>query len=94
MKQKVVFCEMEVVNIPKRGTDHTWQLVRYKGDGALYLKCKCGYYYNCGRSRREEDGTLSLKQYPTIFYPYCPYCGARKKWRSENVNKIDKYEFE
>ena len=81
--------------MPKRGTDHTWQLVKYKGDIGIYSKCKCKYHYPCSRSGVEEDGSRNpLRQVPTIFYPYCPYCGARKKWYTNDIKKIDKYEFE
>lgn len=74
----------------KRGTDHEWLVVKYKSDSAVYARCKCGFEYDCGRSRRMEDGTWSLKQYPTIMYVYCPNCGARKKWYNEEPIKLDK----
>lgn len=79
----------------KRGTDHTWQLVKYNGDCAIYAKCKCKYHYCCSTSARDEDGFLNpFNQVPTIFYPYCPVCGARKKWHTYEIEKINKYEFE
>lgn len=71
----------------KRGTDHTWHLIRYVGDGAIYAKCKCGYHYNCGRSKRDDGCSWPLTQIPTIFYPYCPSCGARKKRHSTDVER-------
>lgn len=74
----------------KRGTDHEWHVVKYKNDGAVYARCKCGYEYNCGQSRRMKDGAWSIKQYPTIMYPYCPSCGARKKRYNEETEKLDK----
>ena len=74
----------------KRGTDHEWHVVKYKNDGAVYARCKCGFEYNCGKSRRMEDGTWSIKQYPTIMYPYCSSCGARKKRYNEEPEKLDK----
>ena len=80
--------------MPKRGTDHTWQLVKYNSDGAIYARCKCKHHYNCGRSKRNEDGSWSPIQVPTVFYPYCPMCGARKKWYTEEIKRIDKYEFD
>lgn len=80
--------------MPKRGTDHTWQLVKYNGDAAIYARCKCKYHYNCGRNKRNEDGSWSLIQVSTVFYPYCPMCGARKKWYTEEIKRIDKYEFD
>lgn len=60
----------------KRGTDHTWQLVKYKEDAATFARCKCGFRYPC---------TRPLERVPSIFYRYCPYCGARKKYYSEDV---------
>ena len=74
----------------KRGTDHEWIVVKYKDNGAVYARCKCGFEYDCGRSKRMEDGTWSLKQYPTIMYVYCPNCGARKKLYNEEPIKLDK----
>lgn len=75
----------------KRGTDHDWLVVKYKVDCAVYAKCKCGFEYNCGKSKRLEDGAWSIKQYPTIMYPYCPWCGARKKRDNEEPEKLDKF---
>lgn len=40
----------------KRGTDRDWLVVKYKVDCAVYAKCKCGFEYNCGKSKRLEDG--------------------------------------
>lgn len=76
--------------MPKRGTDHTWKLIKYKGDISIYAKCKYKYHYCCSTHESSDIFT----QIPTKFYPYCPMCGARKKWYTENVEKIDKYEFE
>ena len=53
----------------KRGTDHEWQLVKYSGDVAIYAECKCGHYYYCSKSLRNEDGSWSFKEIPTYFYP-------------------------
>ena len=74
----------------KRGTDHEWLVVKYKGDGAVYARCKCGFEYDCGKSRCREDGTWTMAQYPTIIYPYCPYCGARKKLYNEEPERLDR----
>lgn len=72
--------------MPKRGTDHTWQLVKYKGDAAIYARCKCRYYYRCSTDAIEEDGSSNpFHQVPTVFYPYCAMCGARKKWRTTEL---------
>lgn len=72
----------------KRGTDHEWHVIKYKGDAGLYARCKCGFEYGCSRRKRMEDGTL--KQWPTVMYPYCPCCGARKKRYNEVPEKLDK----
>lgn len=76
---------------PKRGTDHKWKIVKYKDDCAVYARCKCGFEYDCGRSKRFEDGTWSFKQYPEFMYLYCPQCGARKKYYNETPEKIDRF---
>jgi hypothetical protein len=60
----------------KRGTDHHWHVIRYKGNMAYYAKCKCGYEYCCGSAFPKEIGINKI-------YPYCPVCGARKKWYNE-----------
>ena len=78
----------------KRGTDHEWFVVKYKDDVAVYARCKCGFEYNCGQSRRMEDGTWSIKQYPSIMYRYCPWCGARKKRYNEEAEKLDKFQWQ
>lgn len=44
----------------KRGTDHECRVVKYQGDGAVYARCKCGFEYNCGKSRCRKDGTWSM----------------------------------
>ena len=75
----------------KRGTDHIWQLVKYGGDIAIYARCKCGFCYPCSRNKILEDGTCSLEQVPTVFYLYCPNCGARKKWRTNDIEKKKSY---
>lgn len=74
----------------KRGTDHIWKVVKYKGDVAIYAKCRCGFQYNCGTNKKLEDGSFSLTQVPSSMYPYCPWCGARKKLYNEIPEKIDK----
>ena len=62
-----------------RQVDRKWDIRKYKGDGALYAHCKCGFEYCCSGSKRQEDGTWSLKQYIMInkIYHYCPNCGAK-----------------
>ena len=73
----------------KRGIDHEWKLVKYIGDIAIYAECKCGYHYACSKELRNEDGSWSFKQIPTIFYPYCPCCGACKKRHSAEIEKLN-----
>lgn len=60
----------------KRGTNHTWKILRYKGDIALYAKCKCGFQYQCSNSMEQKIETL---------YYYCPHCGAKKKWITDII---------
>lgn len=71
----------------KRGTDHTWTLIQYKGDAAIYAKCKCGYHYNCSRWEKQSD---YFRITPAVFYLYCPSCGARKKYYTE-IEKSEKW---
>ena len=79
----------------KRGTDHTWKLVKYNGDASIYARCKCKYHYCCSTMKINKDGSRNVfHQVLTILYPYCPVCGVRKKWYSTEITKIDKYEFE
>ena len=73
----------------KRGTDHEWKLVKYSGDVAIYAECKCGHYYHCSKSLRNEDGSWAFKEIPTYFYPYCPCCGVRKKRHSTEIERRD-----
>jgi len=75
----------------KRGTDHNWEVRRYCGDIALYAHCKCGFYYCCSSSKRNEDGTWSVEQEITRIYRYCLSCGARKKWYNEEPIKVNKH---
>ena len=44
----------------KRGTDHSWEARRYKGDTALYAHCNCGIDYNCSRTEyNKEEGFIT-----------------------------------
>lgn len=72
----------------KRGKDHIWEKIRYKADMGLYLKCKCGFRYCAGNTMRIEP------QKDITAYNYCPFCGARKKWITEQERFIDKFSFE
>ena len=78
----------------KRGTDHNWEIRRYDGDMALYANCKCGFQYNCSSKMRQPDGTLSLNPVATLFYSYCPACGAYKKWYNEEPIRIHRFLWE
>ena len=69
----------------KRGKDSYWKVGKYQGDVAWYARCKCGFQYRCSSNLRNEDGTWSFKQYISTLYPYCPNCGARKKWYNEEL---------
>lgn len=72
-----------------RGKDHYWQPVKYKGDMAIYAKCSCGFRYGCYNT----EG-VRTEFAPEKCYPYCPLCGAKKKWYKESIIRIDKYSFE
>lgn len=79
----------------KRGTDHTWKLIKYNGDVAIYARCSCKYHYCCSISGKDPSGNYNPAiQVPTIFHNYCPNCGARKKWHTDEIEKSNKYEFE
>ena len=79
---------------PKRGKDHWWQPVKYDDyDPAIYFKCKCGFYYNPFDRTNEkykcrlDDGSWKIIRDPDVFFPYCPYCGARKLyWNTDCVD--------
>ena len=66
-----------------RGRDKNWKLVRYKGNGAVYAQCKCGWEFACGHIIPSE------KFSPDRMYKYCPACGAKKKYMSD-VKDSDK----
>lgn len=78
----------------KRGNDHNWEIRKYDCDIALYAHCKCGFQYNCSSSKRNKDGTRSLSQIATLFYSYCPACGAYKKWCNEEPIRIQRFLWE
>ena len=70
----------------KRGKDRWWRMIRYKGDLAIYAKCKCGFIYNCS--------TFNTNEYKTkinLLYHYCPQCGAYKKWYENEPKMIDNF---
>lgn len=75
-----------------RSIDHYWQFVKYKGNGAFYAKCSCGFHYAC--FRHEPPDTLHIVPDPEKLHNYCPHCGARKtRYYTEPV-RINKYWFE
>ena len=67
-----------------RGIDHNWEVRKYKGDGAYYACCRCGWYYACG--------SIIDRQKPEEWkmYPYCPSCGAHKKRYNIKPQKMEK----
>lgn len=72
----------------KRGTDHTWCLVKYTGNIAIYARCSCGYEYCCSRNKSPADFEQEIK----VVYRYCPMCGARKKWISKEIIRKEIWE--
>ena len=54
---------------------NVWYVRQYKGDGALYAKCKCGYQYNC-----TDRGKVPWQIKLGYLYDYCPYCGRKMHW--------------
>ena len=68
----------------KRGKDSHWKVCKYKGDGAFYARCKCGFYYSCGSIMNHKEYT------EWTLYLYCPSCGARKKWYNTEPIKMEK----
>ena len=80
----------------KRGKDHHWQLIKYKGNMGIYAKCKCGYEYPCYSGGKlpfyitNESGALvPADPSKLMLYRYCPRCGARKKWYIEEIKRAD-----
>ena len=78
----------------KRGTDHNWEIRKYKGDICYYARCKCSFQYCCSSSVRIHDEPGGSQQIINKIYPYCPQCGARKKWYNEEPIKFDKFFWE
>ena len=69
--------------------DHNWSFIKYKGDTAIYARCSCGFEYACCNASAE--GGYHVTPAPEKLYPYCPYCGSKKKWYTDEVKKINKY---
>lgn len=51
-----------------------WYIRKYKGDGALYAICACGYKVPCYKQNGHFKVTIGYT------YPYCPMCGKRKSF--------------
>ena len=69
----------------KRGTDHYWEVRKYKDDLALYAHCNCGFEYVCSKTKYAEDKGFSTEI--SFLYRYCPKCGAKKKWYNDVPKK-------
>lgn len=76
-----------------RQIDKNWDIRRYKGDGALYAYCKCGFYYSCEKIDNNNQRFHIIIDKNKLYH-YCPYCGAHKKWYNEIPRKIDKFQWE
>ena len=70
-----------------RGIDHTWKILRFKGDMGYYAKCKCEFIQN--GITTNQPGTAIFEFAPGKLYRYCPSCGAKKKWFTD-VERVDK----
>ena len=69
----------------KRGKDRFWRPIKFKGDGAIYAKCKCGFYYPCYKA----SSNLIVELDPNKMYLYCPNCGARKKEYFMDIEQLN-----
>ena len=67
----------------KRGTDHSWEFVKYSGDACYYARCKCGFRFSC--CKQKWFTIPKWEPAPEYLYHYCPDCGARKKWYKDEV---------
>ena len=76
----------------KRKRYNSWKFVKYKGDIAIYAKCKCGFHYSC----YIDDATNPFKVTPdpNQLYPFCPMCGSKKEIYIEGVESLPYYRFE
>lgn len=74
-----------------RAKDHCWEFVKYKGDGAFYARCSCGFRYAC--YKHDPPDALRIVPAPEKLYNYCPHCGARKTRYYDEPIYIDKYKY-
>lgn len=75
----------------KRGKDSLWRPIKFKGDGAIYARCKCGFYYPCYKG---PDATFKVEIDPYKMYHYCPQCGARKKRYLTTIERLNRTQWE
>ena len=74
-----------------RGKDHLWRPIKFLGDGAIYAKCKCGFYYPCYSG---PDSNFKVEVDPRKMYPFCPFCGAKKKRYLTEVERLNRTQWE
>lgn len=72
-----------------RGIDHTWEIVKYRGNMAIYSRCKCGFRHSCYRNGDRDKGEAWTVFEPRYLYNYCPHCGAKKKYYTEGIKRLD-----
>ena len=67
-------------------TNGYWQVIRFKGNAALYSFCPyCGYTHPCYKNAMEFDsdgnnvGWLKIEYDPEKEFNFCPMCGEEMK---------------
>lgn len=76
----------------KRKKHKSWKFVKYKGDIAIYAKCKCGFSYPCYNN--DPIGSFNIVPDINQLYPFCPICGSKKKIYIEGVESLPYYRCE
>lgn len=71
--------------------DSLWRPIKFKGDCAIYARCKCGFYYPCYKG---PDATFKVEIDPYKMYHYCPQCGARKKRYLTTIERLNRTQWE